>query len=169
MNQKKIGAFLKELRKEKGLTQEQLSEQLGITNRTVSRWENGINMPDFDLVIELADIYDINIEELLDGERKTDMIDKEKEEALLKVADYESTEKMNFLKKLNFLFIIAVIAFIAYAILESNGLTATGIYEHIAEFCLGLVFGMLVIGVIFTSKYASKIRTFKRRLLKRNN
>ena len=54
MDQKKIGAFLKGLRKENGLTQEQLSEKLGVNSRTVSRWENANTMPDFDLMITLA-------------------------------------------------------------------------------------------------------------------
>lgn len=51
MDQKKIGAFLRELRSEKHMTQEQLAEILGVTNRSISRWENGVNMPDFDLGI----------------------------------------------------------------------------------------------------------------------
>ncbi|MCI8410674.1 MAG: helix-turn-helix transcriptional regulator [Lachnospiraceae bacterium] len=52
MDSEKIGRFLKELRKGKGLTQERLSEKLGVTSRSISRWENGVNMPDLDLVIE---------------------------------------------------------------------------------------------------------------------
>ena len=48
MDQKKIGGFLKELRNQKGLTQEQLAEQFCVSSRTVSRWENGNNMPDLD-------------------------------------------------------------------------------------------------------------------------
>ena len=55
MDQKKTGAFLKELRKEKKLTQEQLAEILQVSNRTVSRWENGANLPDLDLLIQIAD------------------------------------------------------------------------------------------------------------------
>ena len=50
MNQIKIGMFLQELRNEKGITQEQLAEQLGVSNRTVSRWETGSNMPDISLL-----------------------------------------------------------------------------------------------------------------------
>lgn len=49
MNQQKIGEFLKELRKQKGLTQEQFAEIVNVSNRTVSRWENGNNLPDLDL------------------------------------------------------------------------------------------------------------------------
>lgn len=55
MDQKKIGSFLKELRKGKGVTQEQLAETLGVSGRTVSRWETGFNMPDLDVLIQIAD------------------------------------------------------------------------------------------------------------------
>ena len=112
MDQKKIGIFLKELRKEKQLTQEQLAEMLGVTNRSISRWENGVNMPDFDLVIEIANYYDVSIEEILDGERKNDMIDKKTEQMLLKVADYESNEKQRFSRRICGLFVVAIFAFI---------------------------------------------------------
>ena len=60
MDQIKIGAFLKALRKEKNMTQEQLAEQLGVSNRTVSRWETGSNMPDISLLTEIAEFYDIS-------------------------------------------------------------------------------------------------------------
>ena len=71
MDQKKIGGFLKQLRKEKGITQQNLAEVLGVSGRTVSRWETGFNMPDLDLLIEIADYYDVEIREILDGERKS--------------------------------------------------------------------------------------------------
>lgn len=59
MDQVKTGALLKELRTQKGLTQEQLAEIVHVSNRTVSRWENGYNLPDLDVLIELADYYTI--------------------------------------------------------------------------------------------------------------
>ena len=59
MNQIKIGEFLKELRKEKGLTQEQLAEQFNVSRRSVSRWETGNNMPDLSMLITLAEYYEI--------------------------------------------------------------------------------------------------------------
>lgn len=49
MNQERIGKFIQQLRKEKKLTQEQLAEKLGVTNKSISRWENGVYMPDFSL------------------------------------------------------------------------------------------------------------------------
>ena len=53
MNQKKIGSFLKELRKEKGITQEEFAENLNVSGRTVSRWETGVNMPDISLLVDI--------------------------------------------------------------------------------------------------------------------
>ena len=93
MDQKKTGYFLRELRKTKGFTQEQLAEHLNVSGRTVSRWETGTTMPDLDLLIELADLYDIDIRELIDGERKDEKMDKETKDTLKKVADYAEKEK----------------------------------------------------------------------------
>ncbi len=70
MDMKKIGGFLRRLRKEKGLTQEQLAEILFVSGRTVSRWETGTNMPDLSILILLAELYDVEIKEILDGERR---------------------------------------------------------------------------------------------------
>ncbi|WP_243033603.1 helix-turn-helix domain-containing protein, partial [Blautia obeum] len=60
MDQVKIGNFLKKLRKEKGITQEQLAEILNVSGRTVSRWETGNNMPDISILVDIADYYDIS-------------------------------------------------------------------------------------------------------------
>lgn len=165
MDQKKIGIFLKELRKEKQLTQEQLAEMLGVTNRSISRWENGVNMPDFDLVIEIANYYDVSIEEILDGERKNDMIDKKTEQMLLKVADYESNEKQRFSRRICGLFVVAIFAFILYGILNFTGLDIKNGYEQIATYAMGIVFGALLVGALYTSGYMAKIQAFKKRVL----
>ena len=168
MNQKKIGQFLKELRKEKGITQEQLAEILGVTNRSISRWENGVNMPDFDFIMEIAKYFNVGIDELLDGERRTDILDKKTEETFIKVADYSNNDKINFSKRLGYIFIAGLIALIIYIILEIQGLTEIKIYDDIASFMLGLVCGALMLGIIYTSRYMIKIRAFKVRLLNRN-
>ena len=100
MNQVKIGAFLRELRKGKGLTQEQLAEQFNISRRSVSRWETGSNMPDVGLLIEIADFFEVDIREIIDGERKSENMDKEKE-TLKKVAEYADAEKFKLKKKIS--------------------------------------------------------------------
>lgn len=165
MDQKKIGRFLKELRKEKQLTQEALSEILGVSGRSISRWENGVNMPDLDLVIELANYYDVSIDEILDGERNNEMINKKDEEMILKVADYENNGKERFSRRICALFVLAIVAMIVYAVIESKGLASTGVYEKIASGSLGFVSGILVVGVLYTSGYLTKIKALKRRIL----
>ena len=100
MNQVKIGEFLRELRKGKGLTQEQLAEQFNTSRRSVSRWETGSNMPDVGLLIEIADFFDVDIREIIDGERKSENMDKENE-TLKKVAEYADAEKFKLKKKVS--------------------------------------------------------------------
>lgn len=165
MDQKKMGRFLRELRKEKQLTQEQLAEILGVTNRSISRWENGVNMPDFDFVIEIADYYNVSIEEILDGERKREMIDRQTEQTLLKVADYENQDKMKFSRRMCRLFLAAIFAFVVYAVIDMQGLASEGIYEKIASAALGFVFGVLLVGALFTSRYMGKLQALKQRQL----
>lgn len=69
MDQIKTGKFIATLRKEKELTQEQLGEKLGVTNKTISRWENGNYMPDIEMLSLLAKEFDVSINELISGER----------------------------------------------------------------------------------------------------
>lgn len=69
MDQIKIGKFIATLRKEKELTQEQLGEKLGVTNKTISRWENGNYMPDIEMLSLLSKEFDVSINELISGER----------------------------------------------------------------------------------------------------
>ena len=107
MDTKKIGAFLKQCRKEKNLTQEQLAEVFGVSARTVSRWETGTNMPDLSMLVEIAEYYEIEMKELLDGERSQTM-NKEMKETLDKVADYEELGKTKSFKSWKSCFCIYV-------------------------------------------------------------
>ena len=68
MNQLVTGKFIAQKRKEKNLTQEKLAEKLGVSNKTISKWENGKCMPDYAIVKSLCDELDITIAELMDGE-----------------------------------------------------------------------------------------------------
>ena len=69
MNQEKIGKFISKCRKDKNITQEELAEKLNVSNKTISRWENGVNMPDYSILKDLCNILDIDINELLSGEK----------------------------------------------------------------------------------------------------
>lgn len=147
MNQQKTGAFLKQLRKEKGLTQEQLGEQFYVSSRTVSRWETGSNLPDLQTLIELADFYDIDIREIIDGERKSENMDKKMKETLVKVSEYSDSEKKAKAKKINFLFALGLILIlIATFNFDFEFLHKLIGYTPLADFLSGLILG---IGVAF--------------------
>ncbi len=95
MNQEKIGKFIAKCRKDKKITQEELAEKLGVTNRSVSRWENGINMPDLSLFKPLCDELGITINEFLSGEKISKADYQEKfEENMINTIDY-TNKKIN--------------------------------------------------------------------------
>ncbi len=103
MDQIKIGKFIGTLRKEKGLTQEQLGEKLGVTNKTISRWENGNYMPDVEMLSLLSKEFDVSINELISGERLLSEDFREAADSNLVTALNNSTftlkEKIAFFKK----------------------------------------------------------------------
>ena len=161
----KIGKLLQEVRKEKGFTQEQLAERMGVARRTVSRWETGSNMPDLDVLIELSDLYETDLREILSGERKSEQMNEELKNTVLQVADYSNEEKSRLTRRMHWMFLAGVIGFIAFLVIVMLGLDSTEPYETVGSIGLGIAFGMVIIGAIFTSRYASRIREFKRRLL----
>ena len=166
MDLMKIGTFLQELRKEKGLTQEHLAEQLGVARRTVSRWETGANMPDLDILVELSDLYAVDLREILNGEREREHMNEELKETVLQVADYSSEEKARLMQRMHWLFIAGLIGFTAFLVTVLLGLDTTAPYEFIGSCGLGMAYGMIIVGVIFTSRYAAKIRETKLRILR---
>ena len=97
MDQKKIGLFLKELRKEKGITQEAFAEKLNVSGRTVSRWETGNNLPDISLLVAIADFYEVDVREIIVGERKSEM-NEELKDVANKMAVYAGNEKSKMMK-----------------------------------------------------------------------
>ena len=161
----KTGKFLQLLRKENGFTQEELAEKLNVSRRTVSRWETGTNMPDLDILMELSDLYEVDLREILSGERKSERMNEELKETVLQVADYSNEEKTRLLRRMHWLFIAGLIGFATFLVITLLGLDTTSPYEGIGSFGLGIAFGMVILGVVFTSKYAAKIRRFKLRLL----
>ena len=71
MNQRKTGQFIAELRKEQQLTQQELADKIGVSNKTVSKWECGNGMPDISSIIPLCQVLNITVNELIAGERLT--------------------------------------------------------------------------------------------------
>ncbi len=167
MDQIKIGAFLKTLRKEKNLTQEQAAEQLGVSNRTVSRWETGTNMPDIGLLLEIAELYGVSIPELIDGERKSEKMDKELEETVIKVAEYSSEEKKRSALIARVYFIIGIIALLANGIMNMMELGDTFAVGLLKGLTFGTVLASMILGIIYTTGLMGKLYAFKKRLLRR--
>ena len=120
MDQAKIGAYLKELRKEKGITQEELAEKLGVSGRTISRWETGFNMPDISLLVEIAEFFDVSIPEIIKGERKSENMNEEVKEVAETMSDYAKAEKERLVKSIRNMSVIGLIAFIVHGILGVN-------------------------------------------------
>ena len=119
MDQKRIGSFLKELRKEKNITQEQLAEQLNVSGRTVSRWETGNNMPDISLLVEISELYEVSIPEIINGERKSENMNKEEVKEVAKsMSDYALAEKEGIIKEIRNLSLVGLLALIVYYIID---------------------------------------------------
>lgn len=166
MNQQKVGSFLKNLRNEKSITQAELAERLGVSNRSISRWENGTTMPDFDLLIELAQYYDVEVGEILDGERRVENMDAKQEELMVKVADYQNIEKNFFSKRMCAMFILALLGMGIYIAIDLLGLSAVEPYETVISIALGFTIGTLLTGLLYASRYIAKLKEAKARLMR---
>lgn len=93
MDQKITGIFIAEKRREKNLTQEQLAQRLGVSNKTVSKWENGRNMPDYSVVEQLCKELDISIRELIEGKESNIPGEQDEEKFQLLLYKLEQNEK----------------------------------------------------------------------------
>ena len=169
MDQQKMGAYLKELRKQKGITQEQLADKFFVSRRTVSRWETGTNMPEIEIMIELADYYEVDLKDLLRGERKEDDMDKEIKETALAVAEYSNEDKKRITRNFNKIFIAASVCLIAY--FGSIFLLPDGFTHPVIDFLqgvfLGVSLGALVLGMLYTSRFMDRLIEAKKSLMKK--
>ena len=118
MDQKKIGNFLKELRKEKNLTQEQAADKLGVSGRTISRWETGAYMPDISLIVDIAEMYDVDVRDIIDGERKDINMNSEVKEVAVKMADYSAMQTESLKKWVKTMSISLLIVSVFLVIME---------------------------------------------------
>lgn len=129
MELQKIGRFIAELRKERGLTQEQLGARIGVTNKTVSRWETGTYLPPADALLAMSELFGVSINELLSGRRLSGEAYREAAEAnlrqMVKASSFSLKEKMEYYRR-------------------------KWLREHIADMCLwgAGIAGALAAGVI---------------------
>lgn len=153
MDLDKIGKFIALNRKNKGLTQEQLAEKLGVTNKTISRWETGKYMPDLSLLKPLSEELGITLNELLSGEKiKEEKIVENTERSILNTIDYSSKKVENEHKK------ISIILMILGSIISISALT---IFNKESSWCsiysiIGII--IFVIGLVRNLKKFKKIQ-----------
>jgi transcriptional regulator with XRE-family HTH domain len=162
LDQKKIGSFLRELRKGKNLTQEQLAEHLNVSGRTVSRWETGNNMPDLSLLVELADFYDVDIREIINGERKSESMNTEEKETLQMVADYADNERARLLSKLRNISIVGLCASVlGFVLSEINVNADLPVFEYLQGLVWGVTSGALLTAVLYSTGILASIKKTK--------
>ena len=160
VDQMKIGNFLKELRKEKGITQAQLAEALNVSARTVSRWETGSNMPDISILVDIADYYDISIPEIINGERKSEIMNEEERKIAKTMSDYATTEKEKIFKEMKIQSIMGVCALVLYWILhETDAYIYSDALEKLTGYCETLVSVSVIMMAAYTTGSLSKLRS----------
>lgn len=123
MDEKKIGKFISYNRKNKGLTQEQLGERLGVSNKTISRWENGNYMPDLSLLKPLSEELGITLNELLSGEKiEKENIGEKAEKSLINTIDYTRNKIQNEHRKISITMMIigVILSFAAFTIFDAE-------------------------------------------------
>lgn len=159
MDQHKIGVFLKELRKEKNLTQEQFAQQLNVSGRTVSRWETGTNMPDISLLAEIASFYNVSIPEIIDGERKNGEMNGEINTIADKMSEYAAAEKEEMIKSVRIHSLMGSAALAVLFILETAlPETQNGLINLIKIYCMTLAAVSLFIIAVQSTGMLNRIR-----------
>ena len=161
MNQEKIGKFILECRKNKKLTQSELAEKLGVTDKTVSRWENGNYMPDLSLLQQLSKELNVSINELLSGEKVSKEDYQQKfEENIISTIDY-SNKKLDSVKT-----IIAVISttFSIIILLAFNLITVFAKLDKeiiwLFNICASGMVGCAIVQFLLNAKKYQKVIVF---------
>ena len=167
MNQEKIGKFIAEHRKEIGLTQAQLAEQFGISNKAVSKWENGSNMPDLSILVELADFYDVDIREIINGE--SEEMEKDLKDTLEQVAEYSGAEKKNIKKNMISISVGAAMLLLFAVILETTcgfgGRIPERPIQNTTDFATGLALAILVLNAFYLAGILDRVKEWKYKLI----
>lgn len=152
MDQIKVGKFIAQIRKERGFTQESLGERLGVTNKTISRWETGKYMPDIDKLQELSTCLGVSVNELLSGEKMESADDFIKKadanlvEALSVNNAFSLQEKIHYykrkwLKEHKSYIVMWVVVWFAL-------LVASIVLKHPIEYVVGPLTGLIIYGYV---------------------
>lgn len=144
MNQLSIGKFISQKRKNKNLTQEQLAQKLGVSNKTISKWETGKCMPDYSIIKNLCSELEITVAELMDGEEADEK----------SVRTYDDEQILDLLrrtqeleKQTKILYGVILIAMGIASMAVSQGLGGSSVGDFFSGLLLGLAIGEMMVGV----------------------
>ena len=147
MNQTAIGSYIAKKRREKNLTQEQLAEKLGVTNKTISKWENGKCMPDYSIIEQLCKELSVTLSELMDGEDAA--------EDSMRVYDDEQildllrrTQELERQKEILYGVILVVLGIACNAM--SGTVSGSEVQEFISGLLMGLSVAEILAGIVMT-------------------
>lgn len=153
MNQIEIGLFIAKKRKEKNMTQANLAEKLGVTNKTISKWENGKCMPDYNIVQSLCQELGITIAELMDAEEnEPDSICTYDDQQILELL--RRTQNLEDQKNLLFGIILVVMGIALCALHFQIG--GSDFLDFCSGLCAGLSIGMMVVGAYVVARFFPK-------------
>ena len=148
MDQIKIGKFIAEMRKEQNLTQIDLAEKLGISNKTISKWECGNGMPDYAVMEALCEILQINVNELLSGERlpSKDYNKKAEENMMSLIQESSENQKREKRDKLFVILgIVSILFFVGLAIIMWGGVAAIADFIDVPTFTCTITISIFVL------------------------
>lgn len=151
MDQVKIGIFLKQLRKDRNLSQEQLAQTFNVSNRTISRWETGINLPDVSLLTEIASFYNISVDDILQGQISNNINDSNK--TIIRVAEYSENKMKNkiFLAVGIIINILSLILIISGFVMFPSESSWSSIFAFLGV--IGIIISIFIFCKIFNLKF----------------
>lgn len=152
MNQILIGKFIALRRKEKNLTQEQLAEKLGVSNKTISKWETGKCMPDYSIVRNLCEELDITIAELMDGKALENNVPSFKEEKIWDLI--RRTQELEKQKDLQYGIMLIIMGVALQALSYAFG--GSNFKDFLSGLLLGLSVAEMLVGLFVVGKYSRK-------------
>ena len=153
MNQTAIGSYILKKRREKNLTQEQLAEKLGVSNKTISKWENGKSMPDYSMIEQLCKELSVTLPELMDGEDAAeDSVRVYDDEQILDLLS--RTQELERQKTILYGIILIVLGIACNAMSGTVG--GTEVQEFISGLLMGLAVAEILSGIIIVGKSVLK-------------
>lgn len=157
MNQTAIGGYIARKRKEQNLTQEQLAQQLGVSNKTISKWENGKCMPDYSIIQRLCEVIHVSLPELMDGEDTAeDSVRVYDDEQILNLL--RRTQELERQKGALYGLVLVVLGIASGAMSKTTG--GTDVQNFISGVLMGLSVAEILAGIWTSAPEAVKNTVF---------